>query len=276
MIKLLRSNGFGGFTDRSDNSTLTPSSKGLFGVGYLIYEANYCAAANCTKLNQYVEAYKVDDEEGGEKIIAKTLISLKKFDEATWMIRFEAAYNDKNVLGGKPFDTNTVESFTGYKFTEDDWKIGDPKLGTSPYVEPNGVITGGFIAFITIAAIIVAVAIFFLIYKRGVEARERRVKQAVAKAIAKSMTFISSKTITPRELEGMFGRIDVDGNGSLSMDEIKGLVEEAGVAQMSDNDYKILFASIDIDDNGSLDFVEFCSFFAAISYGDTGNGDTFC
>ena len=33
-------------------------------------------------------------------------------------------------------------------------------------------------------------------------------------------------------------------------DEIKGLVDDAGVANMSEKDYDILFASIDLDGNG--------------------------
>ena len=56
---------------------------------------------------------------------------------------------------------------------------------------------------------------------------------------------------------------------------MKKLVEEAGVANMSDRDYDILFASIDLDGNGTLDFVEFCAFFASINVEEEGNHETF-
>jgi len=101
-----------------------------------------------------------------------------------------------------------------------------------------------------------------------VEARERRVKVAVLKSIAETMTIKSTKKLTPSNLEEMFKKINVDGNGNLDKSEVKGLVEEAGVANMSDRDYDILFASIDLDGNGSLDFAELCAFFTSISAAD--------
>ena len=56
---------------------------------------------------------------------------------------------------------------------------------------------------------------------------------------------------------------------------MKGLVDEAGVANMSDRDYDVLFASIDLDENGTLDFTEFCAFFAPISIAETGTDRQF-
>ena len=57
----------------------------------------------------------------------------------------------------------------------------------------------------------------------------------------------------------MFEKIDVNGDGVISKEEIKRLVEDAGV------DIEILFSSIDFDENGTLDFTEFAAFFAAIA-----------
>ena len=72
----------------------------------------------------------------------------------------------------------------------------------------------------------------------------------------------------------MFKTIDDDGNGNIDKDEMKKLVEEACVANMSERDYNVLFASIDLDENGTLDFVEFCAFFASINV-EEGNDETF-
>ena len=154
--------------------------------------------------------------------------------------------------------------------TDENWALIDPYLGTSPYIEPDGVGTGGFIAGVTISCIVVALLVFYMIYKRGVEAREKRVKMAVLNSLSKSMSLKISKNLTAKDLNEMFQRIDDDGNGSIDKDEMKKLVEEAGVANMSDRDYDVLFASIDLDENGTLDFVEFCAFFASINIVEDG------
>merc|ERR1712238_579541 len=98
--------------------------------------------------------------------------------------------------------------------------------------------------------------------------------EAVLKSIAKSMTVTMSKNLSPLELENMFKKIDADGNGSISKAEVKGLVDEAGVANMSERDYNVLFGSIDLDENGTLDFAEFCAFFASISSSDSFDDDS--
>ena len=263
------------------NSTFTPvAGKALFGVGPEYYQTMYCISPDCASIQVYGEDYQPADDD---------MVSLEynygglltRVDRATWDDGFENAYAEFNIptLEDSPIkipylsqleDTN-IEFITGYIFGEEDWKKYDPEFGTSPYVEPDGILTGGFIAGVTIASIIVAVAIFSFIYKRGVEAREKRVKAAVAMSIAKTMNFSgTSKNLSPSELESMFVKIDNDGNGNLSKDEIKGLVDDAGVANMSEKDYDILFASIDIDGNGTLDFAEFSAFFAAISSGGAG------
>jgi len=56
------------------------------------------------------------------------------------------------------------------------------------------------------------------------------VKEAALKSLAK----IISKNLTPQDLEKMLKKIDTDGNGNLDKSEMKGLFEEAGVANMSD------------------------------------------
>ena len=260
------------------NSTLAPiAGKALFGVSTDVYETMYCTSPNCESIQAYGENYMTADD-GAISLVWKSGGLYSRVDRATWDAGFESAYAEFNIptMEDTPIKSpyfsqlegTNIEFVTGYKFSEEVWQKYDPAFGTSPYIEPDGILTGGFIAGVTIASIIVAVAIFSFIYKRGVEAREKRVKAAVAMSIAKTMNFSgSSKNLSPTELEAMFVQIDADGNGNLSKEEIKGLVDDAGVANMSDKDYEILFASIDLDGNGTLDFAEFSAFFAAISGG---------
>jgi len=273
-----------------DNSFLTPTAgKALFGVGDDVYQTIYCKTADCSTYQEYAEWYDVDSN-NVSTVNRAVRGSSTKVDKATWMAGFVNTYQDLNIPPPEtpiissprftqPFDASTAttapESYSGINFTEVDWKIRDPVFGKSPYIEPDGILTGGFIAGITIASVIVAFAIFGVVYNHGVKAREKRVKSVVAKSIAKVLKFSSPKDLKPDELEKMFNKIDADGNGVLTKDEVKGLVEEAGVGDMSDTDYDILFASIDTNGNGTLEFVEFCAFFAAISSDNDSNDDEF-
>lgn len=263
------------------NSTLTPvAGTALLGVDTSNgYQTNYCTSPACATIQTFSENFMPIGDDS--VVLTKSSQhggSLTRVDKATWDTELENAYAAFNIptledaTMKTPYlsqlEDTSSEFLTGYEFSEEDWQKYDPAFGTSPYVEPDGVLTGGFIAGITIASIGIAVAIFSFIYKRGVEARKRRLKAAVAISIAKTMKFSgSSKNLSPSDLETMFTKIDKDGNGNLSKDEIKGLVDDAGVAEMSDNDYDILFASLDIDGNGTLDFAEFSAFFVAISSG---------
>ena len=292
------STGFGQNFTRSTSglSTYSPvADKALLWLNYQdggeIYQSTYCVDSECNTLNGYVENYiQFDDglDSASGEIINFARLALKKVDKATWMSAMGEALTDFSipapeekftVIPGfdtdafvRPFDPATSEMtpecVTLSCPSDEDWKLRDPVLGTSPYVEPDGVLTGGFIAGVTIASIVVAVAIFSFIYKRGVEAREKRVKEAVLKSIAQSMTITTSKALTPAELEKMFKKIDADGNGNLSKDEVKELVNEAGVANMSDRDYDVLFGCIDLDCNGTLDFTEFCALVASMPVAD--------
>ena len=255
------------------------------------YETKFCTDSECNRVNKYGEFFEPPTDDG---VCELEYFRRASFTKKTWMEGISKAYVDYGIpppdapftaipgsdsgLFVQPFDPTTSDSapecLTRVCPTEKDWKVRDPNLGTSPYIEPDGVLTGGFISGVTIASIAVALLIFYVIYKRGLENRERRVKEAVLKSIAKTMTLTTSKELSPSDLTEMFQKIDTDGNGKLDKSEVKGLVDEAGVANMSDRDYDVLFASIDLDGNGTLDFTEFCAFFASISIAESGV-DTF-
>lgn len=275
---------------------VTPSTEHpvLAGRSHELYDSMYCVDPDCKESNTYNEEYIGFQNEEGTPIINYSRTSSTKVDRDTWMAEIDKVYtefsipspeNPFSLIEGfnlpvftQPFDANTSDKTPACVAlvcpTEEDWKLVDPYLGTSPYIEPEGVLTGGFISGVTIASIAVAVLVFYMIYKRGVEAREKRVKEAVLKSLSKTMSLKISKNLTAQDLNEMFQKIDTDGNGYLDKGEMKGLVQEAGVVNMSDRDYDLLFASIDLDGNGTLDFVEFCAFFASINI-EEGAHDTF-
>ena len=102
-------------------------------------------------------------------------------------------------------------------------KISEPKLGTPPHIEPDGVLSNGFMVGVTISYIIVILSIFSIIYELGLEACGKFVKTAAAKSIAKTMPFTSYKYLSHYQLEDTFYKID-------------GLDDNAGVAIMNEID----------------------------------------
>jgi len=264
---------------------VTPATKHptIPGGSIQMYDSTYCLDSDCKESNIYNEAYIGFQDEEGTPLVRYMRTSSTKVDTDTWMAEIDKVYTEFAIPS--PKDPSIIEGFNRPPFTQpfnaitsdkapacaalvcptnEDWALVDPYLGTSPYIEPEGILTGGFIAGVTIASIVVAMLIFYMIYTRGVEAREKRVKEAVLKSLSKTMSLKISKNFTAQDLNQMFQKIDTDGNGSLDKGEMKGLVEGAGVVNMSDRDYDLLFASIDLDENGTLDFVEFCAFFASI------------
>ena len=263
---------------------------------YELYDSLYCTDSECKESKIYNENYHGYQDDIHAPFVSFVRTSRTKVDKDTWMAEIGKVYTDFSIPSpddlftlidgfkipafSQPFDATTSgrtpPCVTLECPTDENWALIDPYLGTSPYIEPDGVLTGGFIAGVTISSIVVALLVFYMIYKRGVEAREKRVKMAVLNSLSKSMSLKISKNLTAKDLNEMFQKIDDDGNGNIDKDEMKKLVEEAGVANMSDRDYDVLFASIDLDGNGTLDFVEFCAFFASINVEDEeGNDETF-
>jgi len=284
-------------TPATDTATATDNKHPVADRSFEVYD---CLDPDCNTFKTYNEGYigLQDEESISPAHVRYSRTSSTKVDIDTWMEEFGNVYTEFSILPPndpllvtlnpnfnfniptftQPFDPSTIKRTPACATlacpTEDDWKFADPYLGISPYIEPDGLLAGGFIAGVTTACIVSALLLFFTIYKRGVMARENRVKEVVLISLATTMSLKITQTLSVEDLQEMFEKIDIDGNGSLDKDEMKGLVEEAGVKNMSDRDYDLLFASIDLDGNGTLDFVEFCAFFASVHV-EEGNDETF-
>ena len=183
---------------------------------------------DCASIQACGESYMTADD-GAVSLAWKSGGLYSRVDRATWDAGFENAYVEFNIPTMEDATIKSpayfsqlkgtnIEFSTGYKFSEEEvWQKYDPAFGTSPYVGPHGILTEGFIAGVTIASIIVAVAIFSFICERGVEAHKKRIKAAVAMSIANNTMNFSglSKNLSPTELKAMFVQIDADGNGNL-------------------------------------------------------------
>merc|ERR1712227_973812 len=80
---------------------------------------------------------------------------------------------------------------------------------------------------------------------------------------ASSKKFLSKKMADTVELQEAFKLFDMDGDGMITKDELKKLVEKAG-GKMTEGEAKGLIHQADKDGNESIDFSEFSKLWAAI------------
>merc|ERR1712037_399470 len=62
------------------------------------------------------------------------------------------------------------------------------------------------------------------------------------------------------ELKKEFDRVDTDGGGTISKEELKAFVQTGKVGLISNKDFEALWCAIDLDNSGEVDFVEFLAF----------------
>lgn len=65
------------------------------------------------------------------------------------------------------------------------------------------------------------------------------------------------------ELREAFKIFDKDGGGTISIDEIKLILEQRG-AKVTDNDLKLIMAAVDEDKSGEIDFDEFVKMMSVV------------
>jgi len=75
---------------------------------------------------------------------------------------------------------------------------------------------------------------------------------------------VDDNPMDPEELKQVFQKIDLDGSGTVEMEELDAAARELGI-RCSKNSLKKVFKLIDTDGSGSIDFEEFSIFFARVS-----------
>ena len=237
----------------------------------MIRNSVLCLDDDCEKSSFLSETYNAETLE----LVDFVRSTQRKVSESKWKEEMAKSYEELNIRTAEnalpgatlPFflqpDLNADCASLACP-TEDDWATQDPNLRTSPYIEPDGVIEGGFIAGVTIASLAVLTTLFYLFHKNRMAAKERHLKEAFAKSIAKNIKGGKLKDLSPADLQGLYASIDIDKNGNISKDELQVLIEEGDVANLSEHDFTALFSAIDIDDNGTVDFAEFCAFFVSL------------
>ena len=205
-------------------------------------------------------------------------------DESAWLADFEKKMDEANVWSTAfappmiPLDymrptksiatlqcTNPNQDLCA---TEEDWREMDPNFNDTPYVEPNGVLTGGFIAAITISSIVVAAAIFYAVNRILMGKQEQRLKTAFSAAVSRHIDGGLTSSLSPEKVSKLFHDVDIDNNGNISKAELKQLMNEDGLGSLSDKDFNMMFSTIDLDGNGNVNFMEFTAFFASLPTGD--------
>uniref|UniRef100_A0A7R9ZFZ0 EF-hand domain-containing protein n=1 Tax=Pseudictyota dubia TaxID=2749911 RepID=A0A7R9ZFZ0_9STRA len=133
---------------------------------------------------------------------------------------------------------------------------GDPKVTATPYAEDASV-KGGFIAMFVIIGVALLAIIGFFAHRHMMASQADRYKHQFARRIAQTIDFEGTmENITPEALEKEFAKLDEDGNGDISKEELRHFMGE----KMNDRDFEALFAAIDIDHNGTIDYDEFIAF----------------
>lgn len=250
-------------------------------ITFEVYQTVYCFDEACSKSNQYREKYVINPVTKEKSYFQFYKAAMRKVTEQEWFEAMDQVFTESNLPDTaiipavdnpyfkKPFDPAATdptvpECFGGACPSEEDWRTYDPVYGTSPYVEPPGVLTGGFIAFVSVASIIIAIVIFFLIYKVVSKKREKHLRYMFATRIAENIEIEGSPemVITADALKTEFELIDASAekDGSISREELWSFMTSGKIGTMSESDFDILFHAIDLDKSGTINFLEFCVF----------------
>ena len=92
---------------------------------------------------------------------------------------------------------------------------------------------------------------------REAEAAKQAAPKFAQDVLAMTALLEADDGVTPEEaLQLLFEMMDVDGGGTLSVEEVKIAMKKQGM-KMTDNEIKGLFDAVDEDKSGEIDFDEF-------------------
>ena len=280
------------FVPSADGNMLTPSSNEtaeLFGRATVeffnfdaVIQASFLADGKQTSRMDTFYAIQPTPEGGSIRTTVQSTRSegVSVADKNEWLQQMDASLADANVLSAAtappgfppqnmipsiPVDTLQCANINQDVCPmEEDWQKVDPYYNDTPYVEPEGVLTGGFIAGVTIASIIAAILIFYAINRVLMQKQQERLKAAFSNAISKHIDGGLKSDLSPDEVAKLYRKVDSDGNGKISKEELKQLIDENELGSLSDRDFEVMFSTIDLDGNGEVNFTEFTAFFASL------------
>ena len=184
---------------------------------------------------------------------------LEQVDETTFGTALNNAYNNANVLTTDRFDS--IESgdcvHGGMCPSEIELAAVDPKIADSPFDVTPRVKPAMIVLFVFISVAVVAAA-GYAYHRITINSQADRYKELFAKRVAETIKFKGK--ITAEALEDEFRRLDKDGDGELSKEELKSFMGD----KMSSKDFEAMFMAMDIDHSGTVEFAEFCTFLTHI------------
>ena len=148
--------------------------------------------------------------------------------------------------------------------TEESFCEIDPNCSESPYKPEEPTLNARVVsAFVAAGAVIIILALVL-----SSRMRVKRVRKSVRAKFAKVLQASSdwSSTHSPQSLLQLYQKIDVDGNGVVSKNELFEFM--AGNDGMSEKECETLFKFVDQDNNNEVDFAEFCAFYTHPSMAD--------
>ena len=145
--------------------------------------------------------------------------------------------------------------------TEEKWCEVDPACGESPYQEPiTPLRTGPLVGFILLGLAVLFTG-FAVFYRTMMARKEKRIREHFRQRMRQSVAIKSFSVNNSKQFEGMFKRIDADGDGYIKKKELRDYMNKREPV-ISTKDFEGLWTSIDADKSGTVDYLEFCVFMA--------------
>jgi Ca2+-binding EF-hand superfamily protein len=244
----------------------------LYTLDYIPVQASYTYTFDESYNNLLIEFtnYNLSD---GVKVSSRNIANMTRVDDAaSWIQYFEDYTANYNVTKATK---NTVQlPVNGQCLVNDDgcpttttWcAAGDahPDCGPTPYNEDttvNAGVVAGFVVAVAFALIVTIVGTFRRIQKKKMEEQKKRLRNQFARRIAASVHISNAEeALSMDALMKEFSRIDTDGSGGISREELHNFIMDKKVGSISEADFNALFTVLDIDDSGFVEFIEFCAF----------------
>lgn len=142
--------------------------------------------------------------------------------------------------------------------TEEDFCAIDPKCSVSPFVEPDPSVNGGAVGGLCVAIIFVLVSVGLLIHAQQLKKHQLKIRTQMISRIGRGLLPQFGNS-TMDELAAAFAKIDTNGSGDISKEELGGFLQKDPSQKISNSDLDMMFNMIDVDSGGTVSFAEFAA-----------------